>query len=76
MKVKRFPQQVFHDSYGSVTIRCPARDPFEWIAVFYGFVPWLVPIGCAICFIATWLFVELTFLPLGPASLVADQPAG
>ena len=33
---------------GQVTIRLPVADPLLIVAMFYGFLPWLVPVGFAV----------------------------
>jgi len=47
-------------AYGQVTIRFPIDwNPLNIIALLYGFLPWLIPIGLTIYFIVTWHFIYI-----------------
>lgn len=42
---------TFKKAIGQVTVRCPNTDPLSWIAIIYGFIPWLIPALCGVHFL-------------------------
>eukprot|EP00746_Dinoflagellata_sp_MGD_P015292 gnl/MRDRNA2_/MRDRNA2_133890_c0_seq1.p1 gnl/MRDRNA2_/MRDRNA2_133890_c0~~gnl/MRDRNA2_/MRDRNA2_133890_c0_seq1.p1 ORF type:complete len:254 (+),score=23.09 gnl/MRDRNA2_/MRDRNA2_133890_c0_seq1:75-836(+) len=64
---------TFKKAILQVTVRCPDKNPISWIAVTYGFLPWIIPALFAMLYIVWRRFIGLYAICLSLACAALNE---